>query len=58
VPLKNYFAQNTLSIQAIEVGTNTDFDLKCLLQTRIRLPLGNFDINYSACCLALLSGMS
>jgi VCBS repeat-containing protein len=55
VPLK-LFAQNTLSIQAVEVGTNTDFDLNVSLQNQDNIAALQFDINYSATAFALLSG--
>jgi hypothetical protein len=55
VPLK-LFAQNTLSIQAVEVATNTDFDLNISLQNQDNIAALQFDINYSATAFALLSG--
>lgn len=55
IPLK-LFAQNTLSIQAVEVATNTDFDLTVSLQNQDNLAAVQFDINYNATAFALLSG--
>ncbi|PWA09536.1 Ig-like domain-containing protein [Flavobacterium laiguense] len=54
-PLK-FFAQNTLSMQAVEVGTNTDFDLNVALQNQDNIAALQFDINYNATAFALLSG--
>jgi hypothetical protein len=55
VPLK-LFAQNTLSIQAAEVGTTTDFDLNVSLQNQDNIAAVQFDVNYNATAFALLSG--
>ncbi|UFH35597.1 Ig-like domain-containing protein [Flavobacterium acetivorans] len=54
-PLK-FYAQNTLSVQAVEVGTNTDFDLNVSLQNQDNIAALQFDINYNATAFALLSG--
>ncbi|HEU4791945.1 MAG TPA: Ig-like domain-containing protein [Flavobacterium sp.] len=50
------YAQNTLSIQAVEVGTNTDFNLDVSLQNQGGIAALQFDINYDAAAFALLSG--
>lgn len=50
------FAQNTLSIQAIEMSTNTDFDLTVSMQNQENIAALQFDINYNAAAFTLLSG--
>lgn len=55
VPLK-FYAQNTLSIQAVDVGTNADFDLNVSLQNRDNIAALQFDINYNVSAFTLLSG--
>lgn len=55
VPLE-FFGQNTLSIQAVETGTNTDFDLNVSLQKQDNIAALQFDINYNATAFTLLSG--
>ena len=51
-----FFAQNTLSIQAVETGTNADFDLNVSLQNQDNIAALQFDINYNATAFTLLSG--
>jgi VCBS repeat-containing protein len=50
------FAQNTLSIQAVEVTTDTNFDFIVSLQNQDDIAALQFDINYNATAFALLSG--
>ncbi len=51
-----FFGQNTLSIQAVETGTNADFDLNVSLQNQDNIAALQFDINYNASAFTLLSG--
>lgn len=50
------FSQNTLSMQAVEVGTNSDFDLNVSLQNQDNIAALQFDINYNATAFTLVSG--
>ena len=51
-----FFGQNTLFIQAVETGTNADFDLNVSLQNQDNIAALQFDINYNASAFTLLSG--
>ncbi len=49
-------AQNTLSIQATEMLTSTDFDLNISMQNQESIAALQFDINYNATAFTLLNG--
>ncbi|CAM2859305.1 Por secretion system C-terminal sorting domain-containing protein [Flavobacterium succinicans] len=50
------FAQNTLSFQAVEVGTGSDFEISISLQNQDNIAALQFDLNYNATAIELLSG--
>ncbi len=52
----DFFGQNTLSIQAVEVGTNSDLVLNVSLQNTSNIAALQFDINFTAAAFTLLNG--